>query len=1003
MGGGTWNEEGLSESPLVELLQRLGYSFVDSSVLDAERSSQSEVILTARLTRALRKRNPWLSDANVQKIVRELTHVHAASLLEANQALYTKLILGSEVVQDLGAGPKNQQAHFFDFSDPKQNELLVTRQLRIKGSRKAIIPDVVIYVNGIPLVVIECKSPTLGDKWQHEAIDQLLRYQELSEKYRDLGAPKLFQTVQLCIVTCLQDALYGTMGTPERFYLRWKEPWPHELAAIEAALGRPATPQDVLVYGMLSPDNLVDLVRNFVVFERDPHSGKSIKKVPRYQQYSAVNKAVLRARTGTEPAERGGVVWHTQGSGKSLTMLWLALKLRSDPDNANPTLLIVTDRKDLDDQITRNFNNCGYPSPQRATSVSDLRKLLSGPSGKTVMTTVQKFQEVGGTVGPGGILQKPKHPVLSTASNLFVLTDEAHRTQYGSLAANLRQALPNAVFFGFTGTPIDKKDRSTLHTFGSYIDQYTIEQAVKDGATVPIFYESRLPELRVIGQTLDKLFDHVFADRSAEERTAIKKKYATEQAIAEAPRRIEALCMDLIEHYRRAILPSGFKAQIVTGSRQAAVTYKETLDRLHGPQSAVFFSSGHKDEARLSAHATSDSERKDLVKRFLDPDDPLKMLIVCDMLLTGFDAPIEQVMYLDSPLREHTLLQAIARVNRTADKKQYGLVVDYWGVSESLQEALAIFAPQDVAQAMTPKLDELPRLQARHAAAMRFFSGIPVKDRRDLDRCVLVLVPEDVRAEFEVAFRRFAQSMDLLLPDPKALDYSADLAWLGMIRKAARSRFRDDSIDVSDCGDKVRKLIEDSIIADGVSILVKEVSLFSPDFEERLHAHKSPEARASEMEHAVRHEIHTRIDEDPAFYQSLREQLERILTEYRARRIDAAQQLELISTLREKARSRGQTAQDLGMSETALALYGILHGAHAADSALDEAKKALSENIEAAVREHVRIVDWIHKDDVQREIRSLVKRNLAAAGFVDPERTALALKVIDLLKVRQGR
>ena len=287
------------------------------------------------------------------------------------------------------------------------------------------------------------------------------------------------------------------------------------------------------------------------------------------------------------------------------------------------------------------------------------------------------------------------------------------------------------------------------------------------------------------------------------------------------------------------------------------------------------------------------------------------------------------------------------------------------------------------------------------SAVLRFFVG--VKDRKDLDRCVLVLLPEDVRAEFDVAFRRFAQSMDLLLPDPRALDYAADLQWLGIIRQAALTRFRDKTINISDCGDKVRQLIEAAIVADGASILVKEVNLFSPDFEERLNAHKSPEARASEMEHAIRHEIHTRIEEDPAFYTSLREQLERIVADYRARRIDAAQQLELQGILREQLRKRSQTAQDLGMSETAMALYGLLHGQHAAEGTLDEAKKALSENILAAVGELVRIVDWTQKDDVQRELRSLLKRNLAATGMVDPARSELALKIMQLLKVREGR
>ncbi len=417
----------------------------------------------------------------------------------------------------------------------------------------------------------------------------------------------------------------------------------------------------------------------------------------RYQaQFAAVEQSDhARAHGEGSDRARGGVVWHTQGSGKSLTMLWLALKLRRDKAHENPTIVLVTDRRDLDEQITKTFNACGFPNPEQAESVRDLRTLLSNASGKTILTTVQKFQELQEGTDKNRRKTREEYPLLSEASNIFVLTDEAHRT-YGGLAANLRKALPNACFFGFTGTPIDKKDRSTLDTFGGYIDTYTIEQAVADGATLPIFYEGRLPDLRIIGNTLDAVFDRVFADRSDEEREAIKKKYANEASIAGAPKRVEAICLDIIEHYTTAIRPNLFKAQIVACSRDVACLYKETLDRLNAPQSVVLISGTNKDDDGLVKHHTSDEQRKDIIERFLKKEDPLQILVVCDMLLTGFDAPIEQVMYLDSPLKEHTLLQAIARVNRTAEKKTYGLIVDYWGVSEALQEALAIFAPSDV-------------------------------------------------------------------------------------------------------------------------------------------------------------------------------------------------------------------------------------------------------------------------------------------------------------------
>jgi type I restriction enzyme, R subunit len=1006
--GDAWNEAGQSEGPAIELLEKLGYAYVPPERLDAERASLRDVVLVSRLEAALRRLNPWLSEDNLQKAVRAIMGLQATSLIEANEGLHTTLTFGIALEQDRGEGRKSQQVQFFDFDNAANNDFVLTRQFKVKGARKHVIPDVVCFVNGIPLAIIEAKSPTLGDGWKHEALDQFDRYQELSDKYIDLGAPRLFHTMQFQIVTCGQDAVYGTVETPARFYLRWKRAYPLPDAEVANLVGRATpSPQDLTLCGLLAPTNLLDIVRNFVVFERDVSSGRVIRKVPRYQQFGAVNKAVVRAARGGAPEDRGGVVWATQGSGKSLTMLWLALKLRRDPQHENPTLVIVTDRRDLDEQIERTFRACGFPNPVRAESVRDLRELLTGPSGRTVMTTVQKFQEVGGIAEGGKRIVKTKHPVLTEAANVFVLTDEAHRTQYGSLAANLRTALPNAVFFGFTGTPIDKDDRSTLKTFGPYIDQYTIEQAVADEATVPIFYESRLPTLQIIGQTLDQVFDRVFADRTDDERRAIKQRYATEQAVAEAPRRIEAICLDLIDHYTRYIAPNGFKAQVVTVSRRAAVLYKEALDRLHGPQSAVVMSASNKDEAVLAAHHVSTDQRKDLIKRYLKKDDPLKILIVCDMLLTGFDAPIEQVMYLDSPLKEHTLLQAIARVNRTAEAKSYGLVVDYWGVSQSLQEALAIFSPSDIKGALEPKQDELPRLQARHAAAMRFFHS--VRNRHDLEQCVAVLAPEDIRAEFQVAFRRFSQSMDMLLPDPRALEYGGDLGWLGKIRQAARARYRDDSLDISDCGDKVRRLIEEAVIADGVQVLVKEVSLFSGDFDEKLKALQSSEARASEMEHAVRHEIHVRLEEDPAYYQSLRERLERIIADRKARRISEAEQLSLLQGLVSDTRGHATAADDVGMTETGFAIYGLLKGAatsRVAESGPtygDTRVREVTSAIESAVAPHVAILDWSKKADVQREMRRQIKRRLPADVYDRDEQERLAAALIDLLKVRSGR
>ena len=701
-----WNERRLAETPAVELLQSLGYTYVPPEDLEPERSSLKEPILTNRLAAALKRLNPWLSNSNVTKAVKAVTQVPAASLAEANETLYTSLTYGIALEQDRGDGRKSHTVRFLDFDKPNRNEWIVTRQYRVLGSKKHVIPDIVVFVNGLPLAVIECKSPTIGDTWKAEAVKQFHRYQEVGSRWKDQGAPKLFEATQILVATCGERAVYGTVGTPERFFLEWKEPYPLTVKRLGEKLGRTPTPQDILLHGLLEPRNLLDIVRSFVVFEVE--GGRTVRKLARYKQFIAVNEAMRRIRTARKPTARGGIVWHTQGSGKSLTMLWLALELRRDESQQQPTVVIVTDRTKLDRQIAGVFTACGFPNPERADSVRDLRRILAHPTGRTVMTTIQKFQEIADAgsadkagTGAGGNRRSAArrgsvHPTLSEAANIFVMVDEAHRTQYRSLAANMRQALPNACFLGFTGTPIDKKDRSTLRTFGPYIDTYTIEQAVQDGATVPIFYESRLPELHIIGQTIDQVFDRVFADRTEDERAVIRQRFATEQAIAGAPRRIEAVCLDLIDHFTRFIAPNGFKAQVVATSRHAAVTYKEALDRLNAPESALIMSAGHNDEARLARRHLRKDEQDRLIERFKDRDDPLAILVVCDMLLTGFDAPIEQAMYLDAPLREHTLLQAIARVNRPCgEEKTYGLVVDYWGVSAKLRDALAIFSTTD--------------------------------------------------------------------------------------------------------------------------------------------------------------------------------------------------------------------------------------------------------------------------------------------------------------------
>ncbi len=376
--GRGWNEAQLSETPAVAQLEKLGFTYVAPEVLEVGRSTLKEVVLTGRLAAALKRLNPWLSDDSLQRAIRSLTAVTASSLIEANEKLYTALTYGISLEQDLGDRKRARSVRFIDFDTQPgppslpspasggggANELIVTRQYRVQGAKKQIVPDVVVLINGLPLVVIECKSPTLGKDWKREAVDQLWRYQELGSEYRDLGAPKLFELAQLLVVTCGQEALYGTVGAPQRGFAEWKSAWPKSLPDLEKELGHQPTPQEILFAGLLTPANLLDIIRNFVAFERDPSSGRTVRKLCRYHQFAAVNKALARVKTAKSPDKRGGVVWHTQGSGKSLTMLWLAMKLRREPSLGNPTLVLVTDRRDLDEQILEDLHRLRLPEPR---------------------------------------------------------------------------------------------------------------------------------------------------------------------------------------------------------------------------------------------------------------------------------------------------------------------------------------------------------------------------------------------------------------------------------------------------------------------------------------------------------------------------------------------------------------------------------------------------------------------------------------------------------------
>ncbi|WP_396954717.1 type I restriction endonuclease subunit R [Neobacillus sp. YIM B06451] len=940
------------ELPFIEQLQNYGYAYIKGLDLDPERKGRGSFVLEGRLTITIRKLNPWISEANIKKVVKQLVSFQAEDLLDANRTLYNWLFgQGISVLQDLGGGKKNQTVRLIDFEKIANNDFLVVNQISYTNANGTIRPDIVIYVNGLPLIIVECKSPKL--KWDQqlpEGVRQFDRYQETHEK--------LFWYNQILIVTSRDRTRIGTIMAHPQHYGLWKDPYPLTLEEVGSSRA-----QDILVAGTLRKEAVLDLMRNFIVFD-----GK-VKKLARYQQYRAVNKALERIKTEDKPSLRGGVVWHTQGSGKSLTMVYLSMKLRRVESLQNPMLVIVTDRQDLDDQITKTFQNCGFPNPTQAISVADLKLLLSKGPGTTVMTLIQKFQ--GAEDEEGNVI----FPIISEAENIIVMTDESHRSQYKGLAMNMRKALPNATFIGFTGTPIDKKTRSTTKKFGSYIDKYTIEQAVEDGATVQIFYESRLPKVHVKGDSLDEIFNRVFFEYDEDTREKIKQKHVNEELILTAPERMREIALDIVRHFESHILVNGYKAQVVAVSRAAAVRYKELIDEFAAGQfeTAVIISAGPNDKEKLRKHHITKEEEKALIERFKRPftEDKLAMLIICDKLLTGFDAPIEQVMYLDKPLREHNLLQAIARTNRRYDEnKTYGLIVDYFGVSRFLDQALEIFSSNDVKGALQSIDEELPRLEQRHRSAMRFFDGL---QRSQREESVLRLADEGVRAEFEISFKRFAQSMDKVMPSPKAEPFVSDLKHLGVIRQLAKSRFIvDDGMDISDCGEKVRNIIYTSLKAEGIEVR-EPVSILYASFKEEVEKNELPETKAAQIEHAIKREISVRMDEDEVFYTSLKQKVEDLIARFKERQMDIYELLNKFYDAREELVTKVQGKTSSGLSSYEEPYYNKFLEVYEGARPVDELKDYAVE-VHKFIEERVtKIPDWTSKNDFKRRLNADLK------------------------------
>ena len=969
------------EKPLLNQLDSMGWTVVDQpsgipkDPAKSLRSGFREIVIKDVFIKAvdainLHEGKSWLTDTQLEGLYKDFTDFGERSLLENNQE-FIKRLNKWQVDENTVTGVQNPVVKIIDFDNWQANSFIAINQYRIDtpgGVKECIIPDVVLLVNGLPLVVVECKDVnSFTTEPMHQAVEQLRRYADLREPEGSNlkeGEPKLFYTNQLMIGTYGNDCKFGSITSTEEYYFNWKTIYPDTEPYIDEstdAVIREHRPQEQLVQGMLHPQRLLDITRSFTLFM---DAGKQrIKIITRYQQYRAANKIVQRIENGESPIDRSGVIWHTQGSGKSLTMVFLVRKMRSLEGLKDYKILMVNDRKDLDKQLGETAALTGE-TVYRISSAEQVKNKLSDDSSTLNMVMIHKFREADDSHTPDYLKEalssenkvaeskadydKDKLVAVfesfgevNSSPKVLIMIDEAHRTQRSgqdktSLSDNMFDAFPNATRLAFTGTPLiaDHHDDPTWKRFGNnpddpYIDEYKLQDAVDDGATLQILYEGKTADTAIYDKHgFDTKFEDLFKDRSDEELAAIRQRYGATGDILEAEDRIEEIANDLVKHYTQKILPSGYKAQVVCSSKQAALHYQtyirkaleqwvvdekakpnasqdqELLKQVEFIDALVVISSDGTNEKAAFVHARNETRSKSAVENFKKkfdiekPETGVAFLIVCDMLLTGFDAPIEQVMYIDKKLREHNLLQTIARVNRTYPGKTVGYIVDYIGLTENLKEALSLYSgedQQDILDTFKSVESEMPVLQSRFNQLIQLFQdeGITdihglVKQELDTDRqryevmeaAIQTLEDIKTRDSFNVYLKKFMQSMDIILPNKLADPYKIPMYQFSHLQAKAKERYKDDSINITGAGEKVRKLVNEHLISLGINPKVPPVELFSDTFITTLKSQEDPRAAASEMEHAIRKHCKINEADDPALYKSFSEKLEEVLKKY---------------------------------------------------------------------------------------------------------------------------
>ena len=998
-------DESTLETAALDWLADLGYEVVHGGTIApgepaAERSAYDQVVLKDRLKNALAALNPTIPADALDEAFRKATTPDSPSLIQNNRAFHRMLVDGVPVEYKADDGRiVGDSVRLVDFDDPDNNEFLAVNQFTVKEIGKPRRPDIVLFVNGLPLAVIELKSPTAEEATVWTAYDQLQTYKA--------EIPTLFATNEALVVSDGYHAFLGSLTAGKNRFTPWRTIEGEELAP------KSMWALEVLLRGAFDKRRFLDLVRHFVVFEED--AGQITKKMAGYHQYHAVNRAVEQTVAASRPKgdKRGGVVWHTQGSGKSLTMLFFAGKIVQHPAMENPTLVYLTDRNDLDDQLFGTFalgKDVLRQTPVQADSRDELRKLLQVASGGVIFTTVQKFF-------PDD--DQENHPLLSDRRNIVFVADEAHRSQYGfsakstmgkvkyGFAKYMRDALPNATFIGFTGTPVELGDKNTRNVFGDYVSIYDIERAVEDGATVPIYYESRLAKLELDEDEkphIDEEFEEVTEGEEQEAKEKLKTKWAALEALVGSDSRTRLIARDLVAHWERRLETMAGKAMIVCMSRRICVDLYDALVKLrpdwHGDKDEdgvlkVVMTGSASDPAHWQKHIRNKAQRKALAKRFKDPKDPFQIVIVRDMWLTGFDAPCLHTMYLDKPMHGHGFMQAIARVNRVFGTKPGGLVVDYLGLADSLRRAMAAYTEGGgKGETAVDQETAVNVMKEKYEICRGLFHGFTWPQSPKDQFAVLpvaqehILALEDGKERLIRAVTELSKAFALSVPHDDAIAIRDDVHFFQAV-KAALAKQSPRTLRTQEEYDlAIRQIVSQAVSSDEVidifaaaGLEKPNISILSSEFLEEVRSLPHKNLAVELLRKLLRDEIKTRSRTNLVQSRSFAEMLEKSIRAYQNRAIEAAQVIEELIALAKEINDADRRGENLGLNVAEVAFYDALETNDSAVKVLgDDVLKAIAQELVEKVRGSVTI-DWTQKESVRAKLRVLVKRTLKKYGY----------------------